>query len=212
MSSADDILKIKAKIYEVDEQNNEHRVVNSAAIASVSTTETPQASVTVDEDGVANFTFGIPSGPTGSSGATGPQGPTGETGSTGPQGPTGETGSTGPTGATGATGPTGASGAGSYKGTCSTGVSTVAKTSNITGYQLATGTIITMTFTNGNSAANATMNITSTGAKSIYYNGAAVPAYFIKANETVTLQYNGTQYDIIVTDDYGDLDADYKNV
>ena len=107
MSSADDILKIKAKIYEVDEQNNEHRVVNSAAIASVSTTETPQASVTVDEDGVANFTFGIPSGPTGSSGATGPQGPTGATGSTGP------------TGATGATGPTGASGAGSYKGTCS---------------------------------------------------------------------------------------------
>lgn len=200
MSSADDILKIKAKIYEVDEQNNEHRVVNSAAIASVSTTETPQASVTVDEDGVANFTFGIPSGPTGSSGATGPQGPTGATGSTGP------------TGATGATGPTGASGAGSYKGTCSTGVSTVAKTSNITGYQLATGTIITMTFTNGNSAANATMNITSTGAKAIYYNGAAVPAYFIKANETVTLQYNGTQYDIIVTDDYGDLDADYKNV
>ena len=39
-----------------------------------------------------------PTGPTGSTGATGPTGPTGNTGATGPTGLTGNTGATGPTG------------------------------------------------------------------------------------------------------------------
>ena len=83
MSSASDIIKFKGKLYEIDAENNDHRVVNSAAVASATTTDTPQASVTVDENGTANFTFGIPMGPTGAEGSIGPAGPTGSQGEAG---------------------------------------------------------------------------------------------------------------------------------
>ena len=99
---------------------------------------------------------------------------------------------------------------------CTTAASTVAKTVTLTGYKLKTGGRITVTFTNGNSAANATLNVSNTGAKSIcYYSSgntvAVVPAYYIKAGETVDLMYDGTQYVIVDGDEYGDLDADYTN-
>ena len=60
------------------------------------------------DDGV--ITFGIPTGATGATGATGPAGATGATGATGPAGATGATGATGPTGPAGATGATGPAG------------------------------------------------------------------------------------------------------
>lgn len=86
--------------------------------------EGEEATVTFNAATVA-FTFGIPTGPAGPTGATGPAGPTGATGpqgpagpagptgatgATGPQGPQGEQGPAGPTGATGATGATGPQG------------------------------------------------------------------------------------------------------
>ena len=101
---------------------------------------------------------------------------------------------------------------GNIKGTCSTAASTAAKTVSLSSYALVTYGYVWITFTNGNSAANATLNINSKGAKAIYWNGAAVPAYFIKKNESVLLQYNGTQYDIVENDDYGDLDSSYVNL
>ena len=100
---------------------------------------------------------------------------------------------------------------GNCKGTCDTAVGTAAKVVTLSGYNLVQFGYVRIKFTNGNSAANPTLNINSKGAKAIYYNGAACPAYMIKAQEEVLLQYNGTQYDII-PDDYGDLDGDYKNV
>ena len=101
---------------------------------------------------------------------------------------------------------------GNCYGTCSTAVGTAAKEVSVSGFKLVKFGYVRITFTYGNSAANATLNINSTGAKAIYYNGAAVPAYMIKAGETILLQYNGTQYDIITSNEYGDLDDDYYNV
>jgi hypothetical protein len=174
-------------------------------------------------------------GPTGATGATGPQGPTGSlgpvgptgnSGSNGPQGPTGAKGSDGnegpqgPTGAQGEqglTGPTGASGAASIENkeigqewlTCSTAASTAAKTIDCTGFIAKQGGTTCITFTNGNTAANATLNIGGSGALPIYYNGAAVPANMIKAGDLVTVMISSTAYNIIGFDDYGDLDGDY---
>ena len=167
-----------------------------------------------------------PTGATGAQGETGPVGPTGPSGGpvgpTGPMGPTGpsagEPGAVGPTGATGEAGPAGPTGApgpkgaGHYITTCSTEATTANKTVDVTDYELTEGNVLTITFTNGNSATSAKLNVSSTGAKNIKYNGANVPAFFIKKNETVTVQYNGTYYDILDSDDYGDVDGDYKNL
>lgn len=52
-------------------------------------------------------------------------------------------------------------------GTCSVAVGTAAKTATISGVTLSEGTQVRVKFTNGNSAATPTLNINSTGAKSI---------------------------------------------
>ena len=45
--------------------------------------------------------------------------------------------------------------------------------------------------------ASATMNINSKGAKSIYYNGAAITAGIINADDLAVFMYDGTQYHLI---------------
>ena len=87
-------------------------------------------------------------------------------------------------------------------GTCSTAAGTAAKTVACTGFTLATGSEITVKFTVTNTAANPTLNVNSTGAKAVYYNGAAISAGYLKANKTYTFRYNGTQYDLV-----GDIDT-----
>lgn len=87
-------------------------------------------------------------------------------------------------------------------GTCSTAAGTVAKTVACTGFTLATGSEITVKFTVTNTASSPTLNVNSTGAKAIYYNGAAITAGYLKANKTYTFRYNGTQYDLV-----GDIDT-----
>jgi hypothetical protein len=82
-----------------------------------------------------------PTGPFGATGATGPQGATGS-GATGIQGPTGPQGATGPQGTTGATGPAGGFSTGSNAQVNSLGVGTPASgvageiraTNNVTAY------------------------------------------------------------------------------
>ena len=81
--------------------------------------------------------------------------------------------------------------------TCSTGASTAAKTASLTGFTLATGSRVFVKFSNTNTAANPTLNINSTGAKSIYINGAAVETYYLQAGCVYEFVYNGTQWDIV---------------
>ncbi len=81
--------------------------------------------------------------------------------------------------------------------TCSTGASTAAKAALLTGFTLATGSRVFVKFSNTNTAANPTLNINSTGAKSIYVNGAAVETYYLQAGCVYEFVYNGTQWDIV---------------
>ena len=74
------------------------------------------------------------------------------------------------------------------------------------------GGIVHAKFTYGSSVANSSLNVNSQGAKTITYNGSAVPAYMIKAGDELTLMYDGSYWAIIDYCDYGDLDSDYRNL
>ena len=76
---------------------------------------------------------------------------------------------------------------------CSTAASTAAKTASLTGFQLKTGSTVHVTFTNANSKASATLNINSTGAKTIKWNGQSLTATESPwaAGECVTFVYDG---------------------
>lgn len=87
-------------------------------------------------------------------------------------------------------------------GTCSTAAATAAKVVSCTGFALVTGAEITVKFTVTNTAANPTLNVNGTGAKAIYYRGAAISAGYLAANRTYTFRYNGTQYELV-----GDIDT-----
>ena len=85
---------------------------------------------------------------------------------------------------------------------CSTAAATAAKVVSLTGFTLATGAKIAIKFTVTNTAANPTLNVNNTGAKAIYYRGAAISAGYLAANRTYEFVYNGTQYELV-----GDLDT-----
>lgn len=89
-------------------------------------------------------------------------------------------------------------------GVCSTAAATAAKTVTISNskFTLQTGATIVVKFTITNTAANPTLNVDGTGAKAIYYNGAAITAGYLKANKVYEFIYNGTQWDLI-----GDVDT-----
>lgn len=82
-------------------------------------------------------------------------------------------------------------------GTCSTPAATAAKTVACTGFALVTGAEITVKFTVTNTASSLTLNVNGTGAKPIYYRGAAISAGYLAANRTYTFRYNGTQYELV---------------
>lgn len=82
-------------------------------------------------------------------------------------------------------------------GACSTAAATVAKTVACSSYKLVTGATITVKFTTTNTAASPTLNVNSTGAKAIYYRGAAISAGYLAANRTYMFRYNGTQYELV---------------
>ena len=86
--------------------------------------------------------------------------------------------------------------------TCSTAAATVAKSVDLPGFVLATGSKVAIKFTVSNTAANPTLNVNNTGAKAIYYRGAAISAGYLGGNRTYEFIYNGTQYELV-----GDLDT-----
>jgi len=87
-------------------------------------------------------------------------------------------------------------------GTCDTAAGTAAKTVALTNYALTTGGIVSVKFTYA-VPANATMNINSKGAKSIFYKGVSITAGVINAGDIATFIYDGTQYHLISLDSGG---------
>ena len=81
-------------------------------------------------------------------------------------------------------------------GTCSTAASTSGKTVSITGFTLAVGARVFVNFTNGNTSSSATLNVTSTGAKAMYYfDGTRV--YYLNAGVYYEFIYDGTYWRLL---------------
>ena len=98
------------------QQSAEDAAASAAEVTGMTATATtlPAGSEATASYSDGVLSFGIPTGPTGATGAQGPKGDTGDTGPQGEQGPKGDTGATGaqgPKGDTGATGPQGPQGA-----------------------------------------------------------------------------------------------------
>ena len=84
---------------------------------------------------------------------------------------------------------------GSYYGTCQTAAATAAKTVSLSGFSLFTGATVAVMFSNGNTAANPTLNVNDTGAKAIYYRNAALTAStagIITKNGVYLFVYSGS--------------------
>ena len=88
---------------------------------------------------------------------------------------------------------------------CSTAAATAAKTATISGFRLFTGAVAYIKFSVKNTAANPTLNISSTGAKAIQYQGAAISSSYLNANRTYAFVYDGSVYQLI-----GDVNTDTK--
>lgn len=84
-------------------------------------------------------------------------------------------------------------------GTCATSETTTLKEVTLANYSLVTGGMVAVRFTNA-VPANATMSINSKTAKSIFFKGSAIKAGVIKAGDTATFVYDGTQYQLIALD------------
>lgn len=85
-------------------------------------------------------------------------------------------------------------------GTCDTAAATAAKTATVSGtISLEVGTAVTITFTNTNTANNPTLNINSTGAKSITVNGVPITTGSDVGllSGTVSFVYNGTTWALV---------------
>ena len=69
----------------------------------------------------------------------------------------------------------------------------------MSGYELTTGGIVAIKFTQDN-VASAKLNINSKGAKSVYYRGAAITAGIIQNGDIAYFMYDGTNYVLLGTD------------
>jgi hypothetical protein len=91
-------------------------------------------------------------------------------------------------------------------GHCTTAAATAAKAVAVSGYVLNTGGIVSVLFDH-DVQAGATLNVTSKGAKAIYYKGAAIANGVIKAGDTATFMFS-TQYHLLSIDRWGsDIDG-----
>lgn len=83
--------------------------------------------------------------------------------------------------------------------TCSTTADTAAKVAACTGFNLATGARIIVNFATQNTATSPTLNISSTGAKAIQYQGTAIPAIWLYG--TLEFVYDGNAYQFVGRND-----------
>lgn len=84
-----------------------------------------------------------------------------------------------------------------HYGTCSTSGSTAAKTVSCTGFNLVIGARIIVKFSNTNTNSSPTLNVNSTGAKTITYLGSTIETYRLLAGGVYEFVYDGTYYQLI---------------
>ena len=87
---------------------------------------------------------------------------------------------------------------------CTTGASTAAKTATLSGFRLVNPSMIYVKIGTTNSASSPTLNVNSTGAKTIKLNGAAVSSTNQLAAGTYLAMYDGTYWNLLP---YGIADA-----
>ena len=85
---------------------------------------------------------------------------------------------------------------------CSTAGATVAKTVTVSNFLLKVGAVVVVKFAETNTAASPTLNVSGTGAKGIFFGGAAIGAGAVIAGRTYTLVYDGVGWELV-----GDLYA-----
>lgn len=78
---------------------------------------------------------------------------------------------------------------------CSTAAGTAAKTANVAGFRLDTGKTVVVKFANTNTAANPTLNVSGTGAKSIIFQGSTIPTGHLRAGGIYTFVYDGSHWE-----------------
>lgn len=82
--------------------------------------------------------------------------------------------------------------------TCSTGAGTQAKTADLNGFVLTTGSVVNVRFANSNTASNPTLNINDTGAYAIKRYGTTAASTAVasswQAGSVVTLIFDGTYW------------------
>lgn len=84
-----------------------------------------------------------------------------------------------------------------WYGTCSTAAGTTAKVVTCNGFVLATGAVVHVLFSDCNTNAQPTLNVNSTGAKTVRTQGSnGAPVWYSK-NQYVSFVYTGTYWDII---------------
>lgn len=82
---------------------------------------------------------------------------------------------------------------------CTTAGATTEKAATITDYQLVKNGYVTIKFNNA-VPADSTLNISSQGAKAIYYKDVAITSGIINAKDTATFVYDGTHYQLVSID------------
>jgi hypothetical protein len=85
----------------------------------------------------------------------------------------------------------------SHYATCSTAAATAAKTCTISNFSLVTGARVFVRFSYANTAASPTLNVSSTGAKAIYYKNAAIPANYITQYTVLEMVYSGSYWYVV---------------
>lgn len=90
-------------------------------------------------------------------------------------------------------------------GACATGADVTAKTVSVDNFSLETGAHVSIKFNNANTATSPTLNVNSTGAKTIYYRGADLNTASLakQLQGIIEFVYNGTQWEVV-----GNLDTD----
>lgn len=80
---------------------------------------------------------------------------------------------------------------------CDTPAATAAKAVSVANFAVFSGASVTVKFTYANTAASPTLNVNSTGAKSIFYNGAALPStQYWAAGAVIEFIYDGTNWNV----------------